>query len=174
MLRGGKLEQIGTPKQVYEHPRNLFVARFIGSPPMNTFPVKAAPPDQVAWNGQMLTVPTVRQTGIAPGTALILGVRPEHVFLKGSRWAIGEPPAQTITATVDVVESAGDQLFLLLELAANGVQLEQSPESGKATLIARTEPDFQVKRGDQVELWFYSDAIHLFDASTEVAIGPQP
>ena len=81
---------------------------------------------------------------------LVLGVRPEHVYLHGSRWAQGVTPAEPMTATVDIVEMAGDQIFLELDVRGS-------------LLVTRVEPDFNVHRGDRFSFWFHTDALHLFD-----------
>ncbi len=156
VLRGGKLEQLGTPDEVYRRPASLFVGRFVGSPPMNALPVEAAPPGEVRWMGNLLPAPGRVETGEA-GRRLVLGVRPEHVFLRGSRWAIGEPPASPLAAKVEVVESAGDQIFLVLDVQGT-------------PLVARAEPEFRARRGDLLEIWFHTGELHLFDAATELAL----
>jgi multiple sugar transport system ATP-binding protein len=158
VLRGGRLEQLGTPEEIYRRPRSLFVARFVGSPPMNALPVEAAPPDRVLWQGTALPVPDTFEPGLgAAGRKLVLGVRPEHVFLRGSRWAVGEPPADPLSAMVEVVESAGDQIFLILDVEGT-------------SLVARAEPEFRVHRGQRLDVWFHTEALHLFDAGTELAL----
>ncbi len=162
VLQAGRLMDLGTPEHIYCNPRNLFVARFVGSPPMNTLPVTAAAPGHVQWQQQRLALPLAlaRQLG-SNGQALVLGVRPEQVCVQGSRWARGEPPGNLIDATVQLVEYAGDQLYL--ELQAQG-----------STLLARVEPEYGALRGQPVKLWFPPEALHLFDAQTELALGAQP
>jgi multiple sugar transport system ATP-binding protein len=158
VLNRGRLEQLGTPAEVYHHPQSLFVARFIGTPAMNTLAVKAQPPGHVAWNGYRLSMPPRFHASLSRRDDLVLGVRPEHVFLRGSRWAQGAAPPDPIAATVDIVELAGDQTFL--ELDVNGT-----------LLMARVEPDFPVGRGDRIAFWIDTGAVHLFDPATETLLG---
>ena len=157
VLNRGRLEQLGTPTEVYHHPQTLFVARFIGTPAMNTLPVKAMPPEHVGWNGKLVPIPGRFHASLDRRDDLVLGVRPEHVCLQGSRWARGVTPPEPMTATVDIVEVAGDQTFLELDVSG-------------ALLVTRVEPDFTVHRGDRVNFWFYTDSLHLFDPRSEMAL----
>jgi ABC-type sugar transport system ATPase subunit len=141
VLRGGELQQLGTPREVYDAPANTFVASFIGSPPMNLLPATLDEQGVIRWHGVA-----------APGQ-VTLGIRPEHVHIAGSRWAGRGAPAETFEAVVDVVESVGDQTLLDLDAAG-------------ARLIARVEPAFQALRGDRVRGWLDPARLHLFDAET--------
>ena len=82
VLREGKIQQIGTPGEVYEHPANVFVAQFIGTPPMNLIPATALP----------LRLP------LAEGRPMIAGIRPEHLTL-----------GDGFPATIDLVEPIGHE-----------------------------------------------------------------
>lgn len=83
VMNKGELQQLGTPEDLYEHPANTFVARFIGSPAMNMLPSSAL--------------------GIG-GTGQLAGFRPEHVQLGN-----GRPGAGTLDVSVEVVEYLGDE-----------------------------------------------------------------
>jgi multiple sugar transport system ATP-binding protein len=159
VLNRGRLEQAGTPADVYHHPRSLFVARFIGTPAMNTLTVTAMPPEHVNWNGHRIAMPRPLQPALSPGKELVLGVRPEHVSVQGSPWAQGPAPPDPIAATVDLVEPAGDQTFL--ELDVHGT-----------LLVTRVEPYSRIRRGDRINFWFHTSSVHLFDPRTEMAVGP--
>jgi multiple sugar transport system ATP-binding protein len=162
VLRAGRLEDIGTPQSIYLRPRTLFVARFVGSPPMNTWAVQAAPPGHVLWHGARVPVSAELAAQMGPaGRALVLGVRPEHVCVLGSRWAQGQPNGDLINATVEGVEYAGDQVLLELQVAGAGAG------GAPQTLTARVEPELGARRGQALQLWLAPDALHLFDAQTE-------
>jgi multiple sugar transport system ATP-binding protein len=111
VLQGGIVEQAGTPLELYHHPRNLFVAGFIGSPKMNFFPATvtavadAATTIQLA-GGASLAVP-VRPARQKAGDAVTLGVRPEHMRLAGEGEIVGE---------VMVVERLGGETFLYTQI----------------------------------------------------------
>jgi multiple sugar transport system ATP-binding protein len=161
VLNQGRLEQVGTPAEVYARPKSLFVARFIGTPAMNTLPVKAAPPEHVVWNSDRILMPRRLHKSLdSRAGELVLGVRPEHVYLQGSRWAQGNPPAEPMTATVDIVEMAGDQTFLELDVLGT-------------LLVTRVEPDFNVRRGNRINFWFQTDSLHLFDPRDEMALASE-
>lgn len=153
VLRGGVLEDIGTPTEIYARPANLFVARFLGSPSMNTFPARL---DAEALQVGPWRMP-VERDGIARQGEVIAGIRPEHISLQGSRWAQGEPPAVPLEGRVEVVEFAGDQRFL--EIDFDGIEL-----------IARAEPEFAARPGDGVQFWFDPARIQLFDPHSERAL----
>jgi multiple sugar transport system ATP-binding protein len=165
VLRAGRLEDIGTPEIIYRRPRTLFVARFIGSPPMNTLAVQAAPPGHVLWQGRKLPVSAELAAHLGPASRpLVLGVRPEHVCVQGSRWAQGQASGELLKATVEVVEYAGDQVFMELVVAGAGAG------GAGQTLTARVEPELGARRGQELALWFAPDALHLFDAQTELSL----
>ncbi|WP_338720676.1 sn-glycerol-3-phosphate ABC transporter ATP-binding protein UgpC [Devosia sp. XK-2] len=82
VLNGGKIEQAGAPLELYNNPANLFVAGFIGSPEMNLLPVTALGPDKARVAlPDGTTLPTARPLGLAAGTALVYGIRPQHMVL---------------------------------------------------------------------------------------------
>ena len=79
VLRAGRIEQVGTPLDLYNQPANRFVAGFIGSPRMNFIPLRAGPQDSLLHaSGGRLLRPGL---GLSPGEALTLGARPEHITL---------------------------------------------------------------------------------------------
>ena len=81
VLNGGRLQQLGTPLELYQWPANLFVAQFIGSPPMNLLPVTVAAQGQLMLEGRRLLVegPMAEALGGRQGQALTGGLRPEHL-----------------------------------------------------------------------------------------------
>jgi sn-glycerol 3-phosphate transport system ATP-binding protein len=80
VMNQGRIEQIGTPSEIYERPETLFVASFIGSPPMNLLEVKTRAPGTVLIEGSIQETPAF--AGVAPGSSFVLGVRPEDVVLR--------------------------------------------------------------------------------------------
>jgi len=152
VLRAGELIQLGTPREVYDEPATTFVASFMGNPPMNLGEARRAGEGTLAWGSV-----TVAVNNIPAGERFVLGVRPEHVHIEGSRWSGTSRADGTFGALVDVVESIGDQI--LLELDAGGRRL-----------IARVEPSFPAMRGDRVRAWLNPDRLHLFDPETGAAI----
>ena len=147
ILDDGRLQQVGSPREVYESPRNLFVARFIGSPPMNTvvgtFAVDAGEP-AVDVAGHLVPVSPPARAQLEPGRPLVLGVRPEHLTLDSS----GLP------AVVRTVEWLGSQQHVIVAAAGGTITLALPPD--------HAEP----RVGDQVHLRAERAAVLLFDPDT--------
>ena len=151
VLNEGKLQQLGTPEEIYNQPANAFIAGFVGSPPMNFFDGHLQNGgDQWLVKGEGYTcefTPGQTQRLIDNASAEVqLGVRPEDIEVLPS-----EPP--TAQATVVVREPLGSDLFLTLEL--EGV-----------TFKARTQPDARIDRGDNVPIRFRATKVHLFNRTT--------
>ncbi len=151
VLNEGKLQQLGTPEEIYNQPANAFIAGFVGSPPMNFFDGQLQNGgDQWLVKGQGYTcefTPGQTQRLIENASAEVqLGVRPEDIEVLPSE----SPTAQ---ANVVVREPLGSDLFLTLEL--EGV-----------TFKARTHPDAHMDRGDSVPIRFKSTKVHLFSRTT--------
>ena len=151
VLNEGKLQQLGTPEEIYNQPANAFIAGFVGSPPMNFFDGQLQNGgDQWLVKGQGYTwefTPGQTQRLIENASAEVqLGVRPEDIEVLPSE----SPTAQ---ANVVVREPLGSDLFLTLEL--EGV-----------TFKARTHPDARIDRGDNVPIRFRPTKVHLFNRTT--------
>jgi multiple sugar transport system ATP-binding protein len=150
IMNGGVLQQVAPPQDVYEKPANLFVARFIGNPPMNTITgtiVDGPEGVAVAVPGGRIPLPAPLARAVsADGRAVVLGVRPEHL-------AIGDGP---IAATVSVVESLGHERHVVCRLEDGQLVTARQPSSV-------TSPS----DGTPVRLSFDPDQLHLFDATTE-------
>ena len=153
VLRKGRLEQLGTADEIYNNPRNLFVARFIGNPMMNTIAVDEVKGISLIWKGHSTPIAARYTSPVNKciDAKLLLGVRAEHICLEGSRWATGEPPEDLAAATVKRVELAGDQKFITLD--ADGIKL-----------TTRCEPDRMIGTGDSVRFWFDAEQLHIFNA----------
>jgi ABC-type sugar transport system ATPase subunit len=163
VLSGGKLQQLGPPQEVYDHPANVFVAGFIGSPPMNLLRATAVSGTITAGDLQ-LDIP-----GVADGE-VVVGIRPEALRPAGDGLA-------SVPFTVDVVEPLGDEIVVHGSVAgrpAGGELEEQIPLSGsqpaRATITARFDPQFRPKVGEQVPLQISPDAVHVFDPATGEAL----
>ena len=151
VLNEGKLQQLGTPEEIYNQPANAFIAGFVGSPPMNFFDGQLQNGgDQWLVKGEGYTcefTPGQTQRLIENASAEVqLGVRPEDIEVLPSE-------APTAYANVVVREPLGSDLFLTLEL--EGV-----------TFKARTHPDARMDRGDSVPIRFKPTKVHLFNRTT--------
>jgi multiple sugar transport system ATP-binding protein len=140
VLNKGNLEQVGTPFELYNTPRNLFVASFIGSPKMNLLKGSAT--------GQGIDLAGVGTLGKALPAAgeVTVGVRPEHLRLDGE----GDV---TVEGTISLVEYLGSEIFVYVALP-----------DGK-TLMAQAPGNAPFQRGDKVTLAFNAGDAHFFDAA---------
>jgi len=141
VLDQGLLQQCATPRELYERPRNVFVAGFIGSPSMNFCAAPAGSNGVVSLGGVAIDLP-----GTATGRPVVLGFRPESVELGGD----GVP------AIVEVVEELGADayVFCLAEISGEDRKLV-------ARVAARDVP----RRGERIALRPVADAVHVFDAA---------
>jgi lactose/L-arabinose transport system ATP-binding protein len=140
VLRGGVVEQVGTPLDLYDDPDNLFVAGFIGSPRMNFFPGRATA-DGVVLDGLGTVLP---RTGIAPGSPVTVGCRPEH-FVEG-----GVP----VTFDVTAVEQLGNVAY-----AYDGTR-------GGEPVAIEIRGGRGVRPGDRISTGFDADRLLCFDTAT--------
>lgn len=159
IMNGGAICQVGTPLEVYDRPANLFVAGFIGSPPMNFFEGELAPAadgksgesvQARLAGGVVLSLPRPDLAGSA-GRKVVLGIRPEHIQLGAGR------PGATVPATIEVVEPLGHRVVVTARNAAGPFQLETDIHAG-------------AKPGATVELAFDVARAFLFDRQTEGAL----
>jgi multiple sugar transport system ATP-binding protein len=146
VLQGGRIEQIGTPLDLYNRPDNLFVAGFIGSPRMNLLPARAAGQGTVAVGEAGQELELGRETALTAGTSVTLGIRPEHIALAGQ----GEAG---LAMTVDLVERLGGESYLY------------GSTPGLPQITVRLDGQTSHGRGDQVALRFAPAHLHLFDAA---------
>jgi multiple sugar transport system ATP-binding protein len=162
VLRGGVLQQVGTPQELYTGPRNVFVARFIGSPAMNVVEVEATSDgghDVLTSKGFAIELPqgTLSRVKRDSDDGLVVGFRPEHLELTGADVASGRA---RIPAVVDVVEYLGDEQLVHLH-------------AGEIDLMAKLPVDAgRVDIGREVALAVPLDKLHLFDRKTERSVTP--
>ncbi|UCF94883.1 MAG: sn-glycerol-3-phosphate ABC transporter ATP-binding protein UgpC [Desulfobacterales bacterium] len=159
----GKVSQIGSPMEVFNNPKNMFVAGFIGSPAMNFLEVHVVEEDDQLWikgDGFQLRVPENQKCRyqIVKGRKAVFGIRPEHIYDRQIRGDF--PGGEIMNAKVDVIEPIGSQSILLLKIGPH--QLSAVVDSNSA---ARPHADIQ--------FLFDMNQMHLFDTETEEVIGCQ-
>ena len=145
VLRDGVLQQVASPRDIYDNPSNMYVAGFIGSPKMNFVPVTISGKTATS-AGFSLELPSA--PGVEKG---VLGIRPED--LSGSA-RDGSPQ---VDLKVEVVEILGSDQFLYGKVGGDDV-------------IARVDPQFEVSVGDRVKLSVNMRRLHLFDSESERAL----
>jgi len=158
VLNAGRLQQVGTPLEVYERPANLFVAAFIGMPPMNF--VRGMVVDAGARfdaGAFSIPVPAPLRAALAGGNprAVVAGIRPENVLPAG-RTPRGE--AAPVEAVVELVETLGDEIVVHARAGDHGLVFKDDPHRA---------PDM----GARVKVTLDLAALHLFDGTTEQRLG---
>jgi multiple sugar transport system ATP-binding protein len=184
LMRTGVLQQVGSPQELYDTPKNLFVAGFIGSPSMNFLPASI---DQNVLRTPLGNIPLsdwLRQSlerAKAPRD-LIAGIRPENFEDAALVSPDNRPYGITFRATIDVLESLGSDVFVYftkeLEQGVDSEELrELARDSGRAeagasgdTVVARLDVATRIREGDNAELWADVRALHVFDPGTGLNI----
>ncbi len=149
-MRAGRIEQIGSPDDLYNRPATTFVAKFIGSPAMNLLPAKVGDGVITVTGGPSFPLPPAfAHLKGENGRKVLLGVRPEafHLEARRSDW-----PSFTITASL--IEPCGAEVYVIGDLAGRDVTL-------------RLQPGTAPERGQTRSFHVDAGAVHLFDAETE-------
>jgi multiple sugar transport system ATP-binding protein len=163
-MHQGVLQQFAEPRTVYDRPANMFVAGFMGSPPMNFLPAQIAVsgPAAVALaesEGQAtrLPLPDEVATRVGAGRRVVLGIRPENLTRYDRRRVEEQPYLGTIEAPVEVVEPTGAETIAVARI-------------GSREVIARFEPNAAPAVGERVALGVDMAKACLFDPETEMLI----
>ncbi|HYD11127.1 MAG TPA: sn-glycerol-3-phosphate ABC transporter ATP-binding protein UgpC [Acidimicrobiales bacterium] len=190
VMRKGELQQVDQPQRLYEHPDNLFVAGFIGSPAMNLLEATLArsgdgltvrlgadvrlpvPPEVVAAR------PTIERY---VGRPVVVGIRPED--MEDAALVADAPADRRITAVVELQEALGSDVVVhfsidaqqaitddVKELAADVGEaietVERRAREGRAEVVARLNPRTRARKGESIELVVDTGRLHLFDPDT--------
>jgi multiple sugar transport system ATP-binding protein len=157
IMNQGRLQQVGPPKAVYDRPANMFVAGFLGSPPMNFLKVDIQHDSGQLWlksNSVNLQAPAKWGAELGnsnDGRSVVLGVRPENMAVSASQ------VPNSIPAEVYVVEDLGSER--LVDLRVDG-----------QAAVGKIDGAFDPQIGDRVWITFGPDDVHLFDPSTELQV----
>jgi multiple sugar transport system ATP-binding protein len=184
ILRKGVLQQVGTPKDLYGRPDNLFVAGFIGSPSMNFLPA-AIDADHLETPFGDVPFPVDRLPARAGGQDhLIAGIRPEDVHAQATLNDEQLRASLAFEAHVDVVEWLGDEQLLYVPFEAPEsiarllVELghELDEETPRTQMIVKLGAEIEVREGAQIELAFDPRDVHVFEphGGERVALQPRP
>jgi multiple sugar transport system ATP-binding protein len=175
VMRDGRLQQVGAPNHIYEHPHNLFVAGFIGSPSMNFVPGQFV-------NGLLrtaigdLAVSDALQRRLKPpprgNGQVVVGIRPEHLE---DAALIGDTSCgHTFKVKVDVLESLGSERYVhftvrgdraaaQLELAQETAVAEFGRSRSAVPVVARVGASSRIRQGQEAQLWVDTTQLYLFD-----------
>jgi multiple sugar transport system ATP-binding protein len=187
VMRAGILQQVGEPGELYNRPKNLFVAGFIGSPSMNFLPGQIDG-DTVRLPIGDLAIPESLRHRLSSGpgggrNGVIVGLRPED--FEDAQLVQDRSRGISFTAKIDVLESMGSEFYAYfsvesekvssreLEELANDAGAADLPTQEGSQVVARLEAASRVRQGQETELWFNSEHLHLFDPENgQSLLGP--
>ena len=176
VMRAGILQQVDTPKELYENPKNLFVAGFIGSPAMNFMPARIEGGTVHLPFGQAELPDETRrrlESGNGKARDVIAGVRPEH--FEDAHVAGDTHAGLRFRTKVDVLESMGSELFVyfhvegqtqsaeLAELAEDAGLSDLPGAEDASQVVARLAPESSAAQGAEIDLVLDTSRIQLFD-----------
>ena len=155
VMNEGVVQQVGTPQGLYNRPANLFVAGFIGSPPMNLFAARIeGSGDTMLIKGRGFRVPVpahlAERLSGREGSDIVVGLRPEHIH--DARFARDADPSATVSARVEASEYLGSDINLHL-VAEEGIE----------EFVARVDSRTQARPGDRIDVVFEAAMVHAFD-----------
>jgi multiple sugar transport system ATP-binding protein len=172
VMRKGVVQQVASPKELYNDPVNLFVAGFIGSPSMNMLSGELS--------GDTLRLPMVEvrlpedvraRLGAEPPKRVVVGIRPEH-FQDASLVGDAADRGTTFKTKVDVVEWLGSELYVHFQVGEDTGVAELADVSDLGTvevpgasgdMVARIDPASRITKGEEAELWLDAGRLLLFD-----------
>jgi multiple sugar transport system ATP-binding protein len=181
VMRGGRIQQVGTPAALYEHPVNLFVAGFIGSPAMNFLPAQLDGDQLRTSIGDLGVTGEMRrrlEAGAGGGRrGVIVGIRPEH-FEDASLVSLPER-GHIFRTKIEVLEALGSDSYAhftvdsprvssdgLQELADETDAAGVAPSAGGVQVVARLSAASAIKQGREAQLWIDTSQLQLFDRET--------
>jgi multiple sugar transport system ATP-binding protein len=190
VMRKGELQQVATPQELYDHPVNLFVGGFIGSPAMNMLQARL----ERAGDGLAARVDPAQAIELGPevlsqrpaltayeGRDVVLGIRPEHLE---DAAVVGDAPAgRRLRGTVSLREALGSEIMMHLVVDARPAVTDEirelaediggeapAAEHPQATLVGRFSPRSRAKAGDGVEVVVDTSGLHFFDPDSGLGI----
>jgi len=179
VMRAGLLQQVDAPQSLYDHPDNLFVAGFIGSPAMNFFPAQIDGDRVKLPIGEVALPDQVRQALEASGRGakeVIAGIRPED-FEDAALVGDQEDRGHVFETKIQLTESMGSEIYAYFDFEGEAAQSEalvelaedagtaDVPGAGSGTVVARLDPTSRATEGERARLWMDTSKLHLFDPS---------
>ncbi len=182
VLKDGYLQQVDTPQNLYDHPVNVFVGAFIGSPSMNLYEGTVRVDGDVgtvAVGSNVIGLPKEvfsKQPKLADydGKPIIIGIRPED--FEDVAFAEQIPESQRITAKVSLIEALGSEIMVHFRIDATTVDsgdpdaVEEREGADVANAVGRFNPRSRVRMGETIDIAVSSENMHFFDAETHQAI----
>ncbi|HEX5094463.1 MAG TPA: TOBE domain-containing protein, partial [Acidimicrobiia bacterium] len=194
VLRRGRLQQVDNPQTLYEHPVNIFVGGFIGSPAMNLFDAtlrRTGGRFAVVFGGFCVSLPDETMAAHADlegyeDQVIVLGIRPED--MEDAALVSDAPADRRIRSTVELRESLGsdvvvhftidappamaeDAVELAVEVGTEALeQVQAQAQGGRSTMVARVDRRTAVRKGDSIELVVDAQRLHFFDPKDGLGI----
>ena len=181
VMREGVLQQVDQPQVLYDHPDNMFVAAFIGSPSMNLYEASVSEGARSFRLGsQQIELPEsvrIMHPGLASyaNQKVVVGLRPEHLPAAGNA-----PAGPTLVGMVDLIEALGSELMIHFTVDARRVRAEGTGSADEEAVteagegVARVDPGTPVRVGKPATFAIKTDGIQFFDAATGQAIWEEP
>ena len=182
VMRAGVLQQVGSPADLYNEPKNLFVAGFIGSPAMN-FMAATLEGGRIKLPFGEVDLPEGFRDKLGSHSGkVIAGVRPES-FEDAALVGDVKDQGTTFTADIDLVESMGSEKYAYFSVKGESLESEELrelaedagasevPSSGEGLVVARLDAASEAERGKSAELWVDSTKLHLFDPDSGANLG---
>jgi multiple sugar transport system ATP-binding protein len=144
-MREGRIEQIGSPLEIYDDPANVFVAEFLGAPAMNLLPAQVREGRAVLADGSSLPLPEAMRKGAVEGRSILYGIRPQDLVPGG---------AEGIACSVDVVEPTGAETLVHASMA------------GGPSLCMAVSDRVALPPGSPIRLMPRPDRARVFDAGS--------
>ncbi|WP_132993871.1 ABC transporter ATP-binding protein [Gordonia zhaorongruii] len=184
VMRAGHVQQIGSPQDLYDHPANLFVAGFIGSPAMNFIPgtLTATGAETAIGNLEFHDQTEIarRAKEVGSNGEVLVGIRPEHLVDATLTHTAELENFRTFDVTVDLVESMGSDKYVYFGLespgSADAVLSQLAEDLGSTTAggqkVARLAPYTKAARGGSLTLALNPDRLHVFDTESGASLRP--
>ena len=164
VMKDGYIQQIGSPEEIYDYPENVFVAKFIGSPPMNFFKGEIDQGKLIVGNDSIdLSEKNKDALKTFKDKDLIIGIRPEAFSLNDL-----DGRENYIKAQIVNIEMLGDETIIYAEDKKSSVTIEEDGDNKIAVKVSGKSKDRNV--GDSIKLFVNFDDIHLFDSKTQKRI----
>src|SRR4051794_3634938 len=174
VLRKGKIQQVASPRELYEQPVNLFVAGFIGSPPMNFLPARPDGPNRLSTPFGTIELDQERAAAVAGRDLVLVGIRPGD-FEDATLVDDAKRPLGSLSrARVDVTEWLGDSQFAYIPYEApeeitnqlRALSRELDSEELRTQAIVSIDSTSRIREGREAEFWLDSRKVHVFDPTT--------
>jgi multiple sugar transport system ATP-binding protein len=171
VLRKGLLQQVATPRELYERPVNMFVAGFIGSPPMNFVPGTVGEDGKLSLPFVAIDLPDDMRAAVGERDHVMIGIRPEAFEDAALLDATKRDRGVTFTVTVDVIEWLGNEQYAYIpydapaHMVAGLEELERELDSERmrSQLVVALEPMSRIRDNSEAELWLNPRQMLIFD-----------